>query len=204
MGQASPLSATEYVLIQPQTNLAESSTPENIALLQREVILRAQGEAVELFDGLLPLSTILTFAAIYDIADEAVFRLLDGRLVLLFDHQPKGTMRSEEVDEIIWAEILKVKSKGVTVQDICGPKSEVIIDLASIWSRVRENDDIIARTKVFIKALFGFLEPAVIVRLRGEIPNLPLISAVYLVRPYGHRVIFDDARGNSVNIFSNI
>lgn len=204
MSQSSVSVATEYVVVQPQTTLVGSVTPANIASLQREVALQAQGEAVELFDGMPPLTTALSFAAVYDIADETVFRLSNGQLVLLFDHQPKETLRPEEVDESIWAEILKVKNKGVTVQDISTPTSETVIDLAALWSRVREHDDIIARTKLFIKSLAGALEPAITVRLRGEIPNLPLLSAIYLTRPYGHTVLFEDAHTGSVTLFSNL
>lgn len=203
-GLSSPPVATEYVVVQPQTTLIGSITPTDIASLQREVTLQAQGEAVELFDGMPPLTTALSFAAVYDIADEAVFRLSNGQLVLLFDHQPKETLRPEEVDETIWAEILKVKNKGVTVQDISTPTPEVVIDLAALWSRVREHDDLIARTKLFIKLLAGALEPAITVRLQGVVPNLPLLSAIYLTRPYGHTVIFEDAHGGSVTLFSNL
>lgn len=200
----SALVATEYIVAQPQTKLVGSVTSANIASLQHEVTLQAQGEAVELFDGMPPLTIVLSFATVYDIADETVFRLSNGQLVLLFDHQPKETLRPEEVDETIWVEILKVKSKGVAVQDVSTPKPEAVIDLAALWSRVREHDDIIARTKLFIKSLAGVLEPAITVRLRGEIPNLPLLSAVYLTRPYGHTVIFEDARGGSVTLFPTL
>ena len=203
-GLSSPPVATEYVVVQPQTTLVGSVTPASIASLQREVTLQAQGEAVELFDGMPPITTALSFAATYDIADEAVFRISNGRLVLLFDHQPKETLRPKEVDETIWAEILKVKNKGVTVQDISTPITETVIDLATLWSRVREHDNIIVSTKLFIKSLAGALEPAITVRLRGEIPNLPLLSAIYLIRPYGHTVIFEDAHGASVTLFSNV
>ncbi|GEM_PF-2395688 len=203
-GLFSPPVATEYVVVQPQTTVAESITPANIVSLQREVTLQAQGEAVELFDGMPPLTTALSFVAVYDIADETVFRLSNGQLVLLFDHQPKETLRPGEVDETIWAEILKAKSKSVAVQGISAPTSGIVIDIAALWSRVREHDDIIARTKLFIKSLAGVLKPAMTVRLRGEIPNLPLLSAIYLARPYGHTVIFEDTHGGCVTLFSNL
>ena len=203
-GLSSPPVATEYVVVQPQTMLVGSVTPADIASLQREVTLQAQGEAVSLFDGMPPLTTALSFAAMYDIADEAVFRISNGQLILLFDHQPKETLRPEEVNETIWAEILKAKNKNIAVQDISVPKSEVVVDLAALWSRVREHDDIVARTKLFIKSLASVLEPGLTVRLHGEIPNLPLLSAIYLARPYGHTVTFEDAYGNSVALFSNL
>lgn len=204
MPQSSAPVATEYVVVRPQTTLVGAVTPTNIAILQREVALQAQGEAVELFDGMPPLTAALSFATVYDIADEAVFRLSNGPITLIFDHQSKEILRPKGVDETIWAEILKVKNKGVAVQDIATPITETVIDLAALWSRVREHDNIIARTKLFIKSLADTLDPAITVRLRGEIPNLPLLSAIYLARPYGHTVIFEDARGGSVALFSNL
>ncbi|PJA89711.1 MAG: hypothetical protein CO137_02770 [Candidatus Magasanikbacteria bacterium CG_4_9_14_3_um_filter_32_9] len=201
---SSPPIATEYIIVQPQTTLVGSITPANIELLQREIILQAQGEAVELSDGISPLTTALSFSAIYDIADETVFRLSNGQLVLLFDHQPKETLRPEEVEESIWTKILKIKSKSVVVQDISAPKPEIILDLVALWGRIREQDDIIARTKLFIKSFAKALEPAITIRLCGEIPNLPLLSAIYLARPYGHTIIFEDAHNESVTLFTNI
>ncbi|OGQ44847.1 MAG: hypothetical protein A3H42_01260 [Deltaproteobacteria bacterium RIFCSPLOWO2_02_FULL_46_8] len=203
-GSSSPLVAIEYVVVQPQTTLVGSVTPASIASLRREVTIQAQGEDVELFDGMSPLTAALSFAAVYDIADEAVLRIRNGPLVLLFDHQPKEILRPEEVDETIWAEMLKVKNKSVAVQDISAPAPETVIDLVALWSRAQEHDDIVARTRRFIKSLVRALEPAMTVRLRGEIPDLPLLSAIYLVRPYGHTVLFEDAHGGSVTLFPNL
>jgi hypothetical protein len=202
----SPLVATEYTVVQPQITLVApgSVTPANLATLQREVALQAQGEAALLFDGMQAMTTAFSFATIYDIADEAVFRLSNGQAVLLFDHQSKEALRPEVVDETIWAEILKVKNKSVTVQDVATPAPELTIDLAGLWSRVKEHNDLITRTKFFIKNFFNTLSPAMTVRLRGEIPNLPLLTAIYITRPYGHTIIFEDAQGTSVVLFSNL
>jgi hypothetical protein len=203
---SSPLVATEYVVVRPQTTLATagSVTPANLAALQQEVALQAQGEAVELFDGMPSITTAFSFATIYDIADEVVFRLSNGQTVLLFDHQSKETLRPEVVNESIWSEILKVKNKSVSVQDVSMPTPELTIDLAGLWSRVKEHDDLVVRTKLFIKNFFNTLSPAMTVRLRGEIPNLALLAAIYITRPYGHTIIFEDAQGTSVVLFSNL
>ncbi len=204
MPQNSIPEATEYVVVQPKTTLAETVTPAAIASLRREVIFQAQGEAVELFDGMPSLTTALSFAAAYDVADEIVFRIDSDRLILIFDHQPKENLRPEEVDETIWKEILKLKEKIVIAQDTLAPTPELTVDLAVIWERAGENNDIIARTKIFIELFVKELKPAVAVHLRGEIPNLPLLAAIYLARPCGHTVIFEDAAGNSIILFSNI
>ena len=204
MLQPSPAVATEYALVQPQPTLIGPMTPEAITAFQRTVTLQGQGEAVQFFDGMPALTTALAFATIYDIADEAVFHISTGELVLLFDHQAKETLRAEEVDEAIWGEILKVKNKGISVQDIAAPAPKITLDLATLWSRVREHNDIITRTKLFIKSLAPILTPAMTIHLHGEIPNLALLSAIYLVRPYGYTITYADAHGGNVTLFSNL
>lgn len=202
---SSPLVATEYITVQPQTTFAASGsvTPANLAAFQSEVALQAQGEATLLLDGMSAMTTAFLFATVYDIADETVFRLSGGQMVLLFDHQSKKTLRPEAVDETIWTEILKEKKGSVLVQDISMPPPERTIDLAGLWSRVKEHDDLITRTKFFIRIFSNTLSPAMTVRLRGEIPNLPLLSAIYMARPYGHSILFEDAQGGSVVLFSH-
>lgn len=196
--------ATEYVIVQPKIALLGSLDPQSIADFQRDIMLQAQGDAIELFDGMPSLLSALTFATVYDLAKEAVFRLANGQLVLLFDHQSTEPLRPEGVEESVWTEMLKVKNKSIAVQDVSGPTPEVTIDLSNIWSRTRENDNIIARTKLFIKSLAGYLQPGLTIHLRGEISSLPLLVAVYLVRPYGHTIDYTDAEGKGVTLFSNL
>lgn len=195
---------TEYVAVRPKSILSELLTQANIELLLHEVILQAQGETIELFDCMSSFTAVLSFSAVYDIADETVFRLTDGRLVLLFDHKFRQTFRPKEVNEIIWNKILKAKSKCVFVQDVATPIPEVVIDLIAIWSNLCKHRDIIVRTKFFIKYIIEELKPAIAIRLIGEIPNLPLLFAVYLARPYGHTVIFEDVNGVEVVLFYNL
>jgi hypothetical protein len=193
---------TEYITVQPKIALLGSLTPQNIADFQRDVMLQAQGDSVELSEGMPPLLSALTFATVYDLVQEAVFRLANGQLVLLFDHQSTEPLRPAEVEKSVWIEILKIKNKSIAVQDVSGPAPEVTIDLSAIWNRTREHDDLIARTKLFIKSLAGYLQPGLTVHLIGEIPNLPFLAAVYLVRPYGHTIDFTDAKGETVTLFS--
>jgi hypothetical protein len=193
--------ATEYVIVEPKIALLGTLTPQNVADFQRDIMLQAQGDTIELSDGMPPLLSALTFATVYDIAMEAVFRLNNGTLVLLFDHQANEPLRPK-VDESVWTEMLKVKNKNMIVQDVSCPTPEVTLDLSAIWSRTREHDDIVARTKLFIKSFTGYLQPSLAIHLRGEIPCLPLFVAVYLIRPYGHTIDYIDAQGVNITLFS--
>lgn len=201
MSQSDILLATEYVLVKPATSFGDSLSKNTLEELRREVTLQAQGEAVELFDDMSPVVTVLTLAVIYDIASEAVLRLADNRLVLLFDHQPKQTLRPAEVNLSIWQEVLNAKKIVTLVQDVAGPKPEITLDLNAIWQQTEPNDDIIERTKVFVDSLSDILEPAITITIKGEIPALPLLLASYLARPSGHKLIFEDATFGNVTLF---
>lgn len=204
MPQATFLSvpmATKYVIVQPKITLLRSLTQQNVTDFQHDVILQSQGDAVELFDGMSPLLSALTFAIVYEIAQEVVFRLNNGTLILLFDHQATESLRPE-VEESLWVEMLKVKNKSIAVRDVSWPTPEITIDLSTIWSHTREHNDLVARTKLFIKSLAGYLKPGLTIHLHGEIPCLPLLVAIYLVRPYGHNIDYTDLKGKSVTLFS--
>jgi hypothetical protein len=202
MSQPKALAAVEYILLEPTVLLAQPMTPENLALFQRAIAFQAQGDYVELPAGWAGGQAAAALVAIYELAREAVVRLDDGRLVLLFDHEEQEKLRLEDVDETIWQEILKFKNKIDLVQDVAAPKPELALDLALLWNRTKEQTDLLARTKIFIKELATALAPAMTIILRGDIPNLPLLAAIYLARPSGHRIIFENADKTRVILFS--
>ena len=197
---ASPMVAAEYTLVSPPgINVHD---PQSVRDFRTQVTLQAQGDPA-IFDARTPQTALaLAFAAAYEVATQALMRLEDGRLVLLFDHETRELMPSEEVDETVWAEILKLKNKIVTAQDVAMPIPELSIDLAAAWSRVKEGDDIVARTKLFLKALTPALSPCATLRLRGDIPALPLLAVLYLVRPSAYTVEYADVSGTVVTLFS--
>lgn len=196
----SPMVAAEYTLVSPPgINLHD---PQSVRDFRTQVTLQVQGDPA-IFDARTPQTGLaLAFAAAYEVATQALMRLEDGRLVLLFDHETRELMPSEEVDETIWVEILKLKNKIVTAQDVAMPTPELSIDLAAAWSRVKENDDIVARTRLFLKGLAPSLSPCATLRLRGEIPALPLLATLYFVRPNAYTVEYADVSGIVVTLFA--
>ncbi len=193
-----PLLVTEYIPIQFPVNTTALDT------LRHDVALQSQGEAVELFDTMSVLVTAVSCATIYDSADEAILHLNTGQRVLLFDHQPNKKLRPEGIDETLWTEILKIKNKSTAITDVSGPQSEVTIDLALIWNHIKKDTDIIGQTKFFIQSFFSSLTPGITIHLQGEIPTLPLFFAIYLARPYGYTIMFEDTEGTRVTLFSNL
>jgi len=110
-------------------------------------------------------------------------------------------MSPEEIDKTIWEEIEKLKNKIVSAQDVATPMSQQTIDLESVWSRTKEHDDLIIRTKLFLKTLASDLTPVVTLRVTGEIPALPFLKALYLLRPTAYTVEYADLSGNVIVLF---
>lgn len=195
------MEATEYIPIQVSLPL-DLKDPQSIESFGRAVTLQAQGDAVELFEGHNSSKSAIMFASVYNVATEAVLHLTDTRSVLLFDHSSGFSLRPEHIDETIWSEILKFKNKGFSVQDVAMPEPETLIDLNWIWSHVKENDDTILRTKAFIKSFAPVLNPSLNIVLQGEIPTLPFLVALYLLRPYGQAIQYKDNSGATIPLFS--
>ena len=196
---ASPMIAAEYTLVSlPGINPLD---PQSVQDLRTQVTLQAQGDPV-IFDARTPqLSLALAFASAYAVATQVLMRLEDGRLVLLFDHETRELMQSEQVDETIWAEILKLKNKITSVQSIAMPTPELLLDLATIWSRIKESNDIVVRTKLFLKAIPSLISPCMTLRMFGDIPALPLTAVLYLVRSGAYTVEYTNDLGISVTLF---
>jgi hypothetical protein len=197
---AQPMEATAYVTVTPPAIVP--SDPQSVAALRTQVTLQVQGDPA-IFDAKIPAKEIaLAFAAAYEVATQAILRLDDGRSMILFDHETRELMPDEPADDAVWTEILRLQNKITAAQDVAAPAPEADIDLSAIWSRVIESDDVVARTKLFLKSLAAILEPAMTIRLHGEVPALALLSAIYLSRPSGYTVEYQDAAGATITLFA--
>lgn len=197
---ANPAVATEYVLVSPPA--LDANDPRSVQDYRTQVTLQMQGDPA-VFDAHTPEPALaLAFAVAYDAATQVLLRLEDGRIALLFDHEARELLPPEGVDETVWSEILKLRGKVTTAQDVAAPTPEMSIDLAALWSRTREHDDLVARTRLFLKSLAQELAPSATLRLQGDIPALPLLSAVYLSRPTAYAVEYADVSGTVVTLFA--
>ncbi len=189
----------EYIAIHPKTELLGSLTEKEIADFKRDVILQAQGDPVMLSDDTPAIVAALMFAAVYNVATEVVLCQSNKAMVLLFDHQAVKPLRPKNVNEKIWTQILLEKEKDISTNDA---NRESTIDLQKIWQRAAEENDLISCVNYFIKSLADHLQPCATLRLRGTIPCLPLMAAIYVTRPYGQNIIYTDADLRSVTLFS--
>jgi hypothetical protein len=189
----------EYALVSPP--VLNPNDQQSIKDFRTQVVLQTQGDPAifQTETPVLPLA--LAFATSYDVATQALLRLDEGRLVLLFDHETRDLMSPEEIDKTVWEELEKLKNKIVSVQDVAAPMSQQTIDLKSVWSRTKEHDDLIVRTKLFLKTLVSDLTPAITLRVTGEIPALPFLMALYLLRPTAYTVEYADLSGNVIVLF---
>jgi hypothetical protein len=191
--------AIEYVPIEPNTELLGSLTPEDVANFKRDIILGAQGVAVQISEDTPPIPAALAFAAAYDVATEAVLRRENGTLILLFSHQAAKPLRPSGVDESIWQEMAKEKERVIASETLA---RELAIDLLKLWRRAGEENGFIACVKFFIELLLKELRPCVALHLRGSVPSLPLLAAIYVARPYGQTIDYTDDAGRNVILFS--
>jgi hypothetical protein len=202
MSEITPISvpgAIEYVPLEPKTELLGVLTPDDVANFKRDIILKAQGVAVQISEDTPPIPAALAFAAAYDVATEAVLRRENGALILLFDHEAVKPLRPDQVDESIWQEMVKEKEKVVALE---APARELAIDLIKLWRRAGEENGFIACVKFFIELLLKELQPCLALHLRGAVPSLPLLAAIYVARPYGKTIKYTDDAGRNVILFS--
>lgn len=176
----------EYEIIDPQS---------------ADYLLTAQGSAVAILETTSALEAAKLFAHLYSVSREVVVRFLDGRDVLLFTHQAEHMQRFCPVDETVFAEIEQIKSELICVSDIAAPTAELTIDIAQVWRDLGDYDDVVTKTKAFVWALCGHVEPALTIFVHGEIPLLPTLAAFYLLRSSAETVVFIDSLGQRVTVF---
>lgn len=195
------MEAVEHILVSLPDLVP--TDPQSVQNFRTQIALQVQGDPV-VFDAKMPLSALaLGFTVAYEVATQAFLQLEDGRKVLVFDHETRDLMQSETIDETVWSEVLKLKNKVISARNVATPTPETIIDLGILWNRTKEQDDIIIRTKFFMKNFVQNLSPSLTLRLLGDIPALPLLAAVYLARPAAYTVEYADPHsGMNVMLFA--
>lgn len=201
MTTTSPLIARDFTFVQTRGNF-DLYTPQGCNDFRNHITLQAQGEIAVLLDGLSGAMAAVAFSTIYDVAGEALLRLSDGPLVRLFLHTRERIAYTENITDDVWNEIRKIKNKRENIFDLAGAPPEFHLDLASLWKQTKD-DAIVTRTKHFIKLLMSELRSSLVLHLIGEIPTLPLLAAIYLARPYGKEIFYqENAEARQVLLFS--
>jgi hypothetical protein len=194
-----PMEVVEYAAVAPPALVPED--PQSIANLRTQVTLQTQGDPA-IFDAKTPQTAlVLAFAAACDAATQAILRLEDGRAVLLFDHETRQLIPQEPMEESVSVEIKKLRGKISAAEDVAAPTPEKTVDLAAMWSESGTSEDVVTNTKLFLKRLVLALKPAMILRLQGDIPALPLLAALYLARPSGRAVEHQNNAGTIAVLF---
>lgn len=180
-----PLVAAEYVtLVVPDIDWQNEAS---IKEFKKNVVLQAQGEPTILEENLFTLATAaLTFGAILDVATQVLVRLIDGRLVMVCDHETRGFLPGLEIDTATWEAILKSRKDLQFVDDVALPRPELSIDLGGGE----------------LAAVASKLQPCITLQLKGEVAILALLTAIYLARPTCKVMDYVDAAGQMVKIFA--
>ncbi|MFH2062538.1 MAG: hypothetical protein ABIJ46_00080 [bacterium] len=193
--------AVEYAVVRPEMALLDPSKPSSVSDLRYDVALQVQGTAAEIPDGLSPLVSALVMATIYDLSTEAVWRSPDGMLVLLFSHCSVEPLRPDGVRTEVWDEIVRLKEGVVPVSEVPLPSPEIFVDLSEIWGQTEGDFDLVTRTVRFVGILAEHFRPGLILCLKGDLPTLPLLAAVYISRPFGVTIDYADGQEMRVNLF---
>lgn len=197
----SPLIARDFTLVQTRGDF-DLHTPQGCNDFRNYIALQAQGEIAVLLDDVPGAMATVAFATIYDVADEALLRLSNGQLIRIFLHTREPIAYTEKIADDIWNEIKKIKNKRDNIFDLADAPPEFYLDLALLWEQTK-GDAVVTRTKHFIKLLTNKLRSSLVLHLFGEIPTLPLLVAVYLARPYGKEIFYqENAEARQVLLFS--
>lgn len=193
------MEVAEYVVVVPPVLVL--SDPQSIMNFCRQVTLQVQGKPAIIDEQIANESLSLSLAVAYEVATRIVLRLEDGQMILIFDHETRNLVSEEKIDDSVWLEISKLKDDVVIVGDITLPPLEHVVDLAVVWNEIDESNNLIDRTKTFLRKIVENSEPAMTLKLRGEIPSLPLLAAVYLLRPFGHTIQYQNNVGEHATLF---
>lgn len=157
MDNSLPQTATAVNYIPLLVPSIEDLTSEKLS----EIVVSAQGEAVEIMDTREFVSAMKIFHFLYKFSSECIYRTLKNNRYLLFDHQSIPVIRDGDIVNY-W-----VEDRNVTSQSPIIP--HVLIDVEDLWNRTNGNE--FDRTK----QLLGFLQDqqrAEEVTLTGSAPTL--------------------------------
>lgn len=193
--------AVEYIKIDPKDfenyNLDNA---EQLSDFKSQIILKTQGQAVELSENMPIDKLVLCFALSYEICSEAVLRLNNKELILIFSHHEKTFLRREKINQEILLEIEKAREKAEFVSDIAMPNPEFVVNLKKEWNKIKKQKDIILQTKEFIKIMPEILKPTLNLVFEGEIPVLPLLCLIYFSRSYSYNIYYKN-KNNRIKLF---
>lgn len=180
----------------------DTLNPESLQEFRTAIALQVQGDPA-IFDERAPLgSLVLAFAVAHDVATQAILSLTNGRDILLFDHETRDVMAKKSIDDTLWTTVAELKESLPLFHDAMLPPPQFSVHLDTIWNATEESDDIVERTRLFLEALILAFIPCIALQLRGDIPALPLLCAVYLARPTAQTVEYIDASGTTLALFA--
>jgi hypothetical protein len=154
---------------------------------KKNIAGQVQGE-IALFQESWPVEiAALAFVVAYELSDEALVRLASGRIVRLFKHSDESVAYPEKVDSSLSQELEQFITNSSFVSEPPSPQPILQIDLAALWKKT-DPGETVKRTPVFAELLSSAFKPAEAINLSGELPILPLLSAIILARPHGQNI----------------
>ncbi len=188
-------SVLSYIPLEPNI---KDLTDLAIIEFKKKSILDAEGDAIEIPDNLHAVSYAVFLSAIYACAKELIIQLEDGRKALIFSHiLPELYIHPRAIITKVFDEIGMIKSESFKDKK----QKDIQIDISEIWNAIPSDKDTIERTISFLKKVSKKLAYHHEIEIIGDIPALPLLSAIYLMRGYGTKIFYVTKGGKKINLF---
>lgn len=190
-------SATVYVPIEP-ISLFGLKDEGMLRDFKTDILLKGQGEAVLLSEGMPFLQLIFAFSVFYGNASELAFLLRDGRKVLIFDRQENFDIRPKEIITTLSNKVeLFVNAEHELSDD---GEQETTLDFGKIWKECKKKPDVVEAVSHLIESYTPqFFSEKLI--LEGEMPALSVLVFLCLVRPYAREIFYKDGSNNMLKLF---
>lgn len=146
---------------------------EEINNLREEILLQAQGEAVEVSENHpIPL-LMITLDVLHKVSPEMVLRLNSGKCVLIFDHWGKPILRDKDIIII---------NESMNYQEHEDFIPELNINLESIWGKKANiEEDNLRAIRSALAEIKKFIHPTIITTLIGKAPPLLFLLTQHLL-----------------------
>ncbi|MFA5020937.1 MAG: hypothetical protein WC517_02670 [Patescibacteria group bacterium] len=180
--------ARNFSLFQPLGSF-NLSDPDGYNAFKENIAGQIQGE-LALFQENWPTNVAaLSFAVAYDLSDEALIRLASGKIALIFKHSSQTVAYPEKVDAGLAQKLAELIKNSAFVSETPIPRPTLRLDLAKLWNQSKQKDPL-RHALIFAESLAAELKPTATINLFGELPILPLLSAILLARPAGRNIYY--------------
>lgn len=172
MSNDKELEAVSYVkIVLPAVET--SLDKEALKKMQEEILLQAQGEAVEFDENSNIVALMAAFDTVHGVSPEAVLKVEGCGRFLIFEHREKPVLRSNDILADFSNE--KIEAKTEKLEKI------IEINIEEVWNGESEEKDYFKRIKKSLNKIKKEIVPAEAVVLIGSGPAILFLVVEHLL-----------------------